>query len=273
VAAVNVPRLRRARPHPSRARFRQRNGWQAAGVEQWISIAGIIGLDTVLASPTRRCLSDPQGLERARAGRILRSLFVCRTKSVASYPEARILVIPPPPIQEASATRRRRYAIELWRDGNSDFGKPASHFTGRHGFPVRRPQSRAASGEFFIPARSVPAIRGLNRTGSRPGPLSCHDRPRSFSTARRPYGVGSIYGKSVHTSFAAAPYQVVMPSRGSHGFRPDSRATSKNDGAQQPGCMMVRSARCEYQPRWAPSLIILDTLYPPRHHRPAGAGF
>ena len=93
------------------------------GVAQVISIAGISALDnsSSLASAGVSYLIlkdwDKRGPEED-----LRSLVIGLNKKLEAIPEARILVIPPPPIQGIGNAAGFAMQIEL-RDGNSDFGK------------------------------------------------------------------------------------------------------------------------------------------------------
>src|SRR6202162_3041784 len=93
------------------------------GVEQVISIAGISALDgsSSLANAGVACLILKEWSERG-PGQDLRSLFVGLNEKLAAIQEAKILVIPPPPIQGIGNAAGFALQIEL-RDGNSDFGK------------------------------------------------------------------------------------------------------------------------------------------------------
>jgi HAE1 family hydrophobic/amphiphilic exporter-1 len=93
------------------------------GVEQVISIAGISALDSSssLANAGVAYLILKDWSARG-PGEDLRSLVVGLNQKLAAIPEARILVIPPPPIQGIGNAAGFAMQIEL-RDGNSDFGK------------------------------------------------------------------------------------------------------------------------------------------------------
>ena len=93
------------------------------GVDQVISIAGISALDnsSSLANAGVAYLILKEWSERG-PGQDLRSLFVGLNQKLAAIPEARILVIPPPPIQGIGNAAGFAMQVEL-RDGNSDFGK------------------------------------------------------------------------------------------------------------------------------------------------------
>jgi HAE1 family hydrophobic/amphiphilic exporter-1 len=93
------------------------------GVEEVISIAGISALDSSssLANAGVAYLILKDWSARG-PGEDLRSLVVGLNQKLAAIPEARILVIPPPPIQGIGNAAGFAMQIEL-RDGNSDFGK------------------------------------------------------------------------------------------------------------------------------------------------------
>jgi hydrophobic/amphiphilic exporter-1 (mainly G- bacteria), HAE1 family len=93
------------------------------GVDQVISIAGISALDnsSSLANAGVAYLVLKEWSARG-PGQDLRSLFVGLNEKMAAIPEARILVIPPPPIQGIGNAAGFAMQVQL-RDGNSDFGK------------------------------------------------------------------------------------------------------------------------------------------------------
>ena len=93
------------------------------GVDQVISIAGISALDnsSSLANAGVAYLILKEWSARG-PGQDLRSLFVGLNEKMSAIPEARILVIPPPPIQGIGNAAGFAMQVQL-RDGNSDFGK------------------------------------------------------------------------------------------------------------------------------------------------------
>jgi len=93
------------------------------GVAQVISIAGISALDnsSSLASAGVAYLILKDWDARG-AGEDLRSLVIGLNKKMEAIPEARIFVLPPPPIQGIGNAAGFAMQVEL-RDGNSDFGK------------------------------------------------------------------------------------------------------------------------------------------------------
>src|SRR3979409_438345 len=93
------------------------------GVDQVISIAGISALDnsSSLANAGVAYLILKEWSARG-PGQDLRSLFVGWNEKMSVIPEARILVIPPPPIQGIGNAAGFAMQVQL-RDGNSDFSK------------------------------------------------------------------------------------------------------------------------------------------------------
>src|ERR1700749_3144687 len=93
------------------------------GVDQVIGIAGISALDnsSSLANAGVAYLILKEWSERGK-GEYFRSLFVGLNEKLAPISQARILVIPPPPIQGIGNAAGFAMQVQL-RDGNSDFGK------------------------------------------------------------------------------------------------------------------------------------------------------
>jgi HAE1 family hydrophobic/amphiphilic exporter-1 len=93
------------------------------GVEQVIGISGISALDnsSSLANAGVAYLILKEWSERG-PGQDLRSLFVGLNEKLSVIEEARILVIPPPPIQGIGNAAGFAMQVQL-RDGNADYGK------------------------------------------------------------------------------------------------------------------------------------------------------
>jgi HAE1 family hydrophobic/amphiphilic exporter-1 len=93
------------------------------GVDQVISIAGISALDSSssLANAGVAYLILKEWSARG-AGEDLRSLFVGLNEKMSGIEEARVLVIPPPPIQGIGNAAGFAMQVQL-RDGNADYGK------------------------------------------------------------------------------------------------------------------------------------------------------
>ncbi|SDO03930.1 efflux RND transporter permease subunit [Afipia sp. GAS231] len=96
---------------------------QTPGVDQVISIAGISALDgsSSLANAGVAYLILKEWSARGQ-GQDLRSLFVGLNEKMSVIQEARILVIPPPPIQGIGNAAGFAMQVQL-RDGNADYGK------------------------------------------------------------------------------------------------------------------------------------------------------
>jgi hydrophobic/amphiphilic exporter-1 (mainly G- bacteria), HAE1 family len=96
---------------------------KSPGVEQVISIAGISALDnsSSLANAGVAYLILKDWSARGE-GEDLRSLVIGLNQKLAAIEEARILVIPPPPIQGIGNAAGFAMQVEL-RDGNADYGK------------------------------------------------------------------------------------------------------------------------------------------------------
>ena len=96
---------------------------KAPGVDQVITIAGISALDnsSSLANAGVAYLILKEWSARG-PGEDLRSLFVGLNEKLSVIEEARILVVPPPPIQGIGNAAGFAMQVQL-RDGNSDFGK------------------------------------------------------------------------------------------------------------------------------------------------------
>ena len=143
------------------------------GVEQVISIAGISALDnsSSLANAGVAYLILKEWSERG-PGQDLRSLFVGLNEKMAAIAEARILVMPPPPIQGIGNAAGFAMQVEL-RDGNSDFGKAAGHHR-RHRRQCADPK-RAAARQFAVPLDGA-AVRRRRRPDQDPD-AACHHRP------------------------------------------------------------------------------------------------
>jgi HAE1 family hydrophobic/amphiphilic exporter-1 len=93
------------------------------GVEQIVTIAGISALDnsSSLANAGVAYLILKDWSARGK-GEDLRSLFTSLNQKLSAIEEARILVIPPPPIQGIGNAAGFAMQVEL-RDGNADYSK------------------------------------------------------------------------------------------------------------------------------------------------------
>src|SRR5437899_720315 len=96
---------------------------KAPGVDQVIAISGISALDNIssLANAGVAYLILKDWSARG-PGEDLRSLVVGLSQKLGAIQQARVLVIPPPPIQGIGNAAGFAMQVEL-RDGNSDFAK------------------------------------------------------------------------------------------------------------------------------------------------------
>jgi hypothetical protein len=120
------------------------------GVDQVISIAGISALDnsSSLANAGVAYLILKEWSARG-AGEDLRSLFVGLNEKMSVIEEARVLVIPPPPIQGIGNAAGFAMQVQL-RDGNADYGK----LQAIAGAIVIKMVVNATPVEFKLPAKS-----------------------------------------------------------------------------------------------------------------------
>src|SRR4051794_15345275 len=96
---------------------------QQAGVEQVMTIAGISVLDASSSLSNAGVAYIVLKEWSARGpGQDLRSLFVALNAKLSAVSEARVLVVPPPPIQGIGNAAGFAMQVEL-RDGSSDYGK------------------------------------------------------------------------------------------------------------------------------------------------------
>ena len=167
------------------------------GVDQVITIAGISALDnsSSLANAGVAYLILKEWSARG-PGQDLRSLFVGLNEKMSAIPEARILVVPPPPIQGIGNAAGFAMQVQL-RDGNADFGKlQADRRRHRREWPDRKARCSASA------RRSVRWCRSSTSrwTGSRPRP--CMSPPTRSSRRCRPTWVRA---SSTSSTSSAAP--------------------------------------------------------------------
>ena len=194
------------------------------GVDQVIAIAGISALDNCssLANAGVAYLILKEWSARG-PGEDLRSLFVGLNEKLSVIQEARILVIPPPPIQGIGNAAGFAMQVQL-RDGNSDFGKLQA-ITGAI-VANAADAKRAAARQFVVPLDGA-AVRRRGRPDQDPDP-ACHHRPDLLDAVL------------LHGFDLRQPVQQVRPHLpglrpGRCAVPPDPARHRKPDGAQQPG--------------------------------------
>src|SRR4029079_7579158 len=156
------------------------------GVDQVISISGISALDSSssLANAGVAYLILKEWSARG-AGEDLRSLFVGLNEKMSAIEEARILVIPPPPIQGIGNAAGFAMQIEL-RDGNSDFSK----LQAITGAIVANAQTQSALQRVNAPFRSM--VPQLDIEVDRIKTQTLHVTPDQIFSALSSY-MGSTY--------------------------------------------------------------------------------
>ena len=194
------------------------------GVEQVIGIAGISALDnsSSLANAGVAYLILKEWSARG-PGQDLRSLFVGLNEKMSAIQEARILVVPPPPIQGIGNAAGFAMQVQL-RDGNADFGK----LQAIAGAMVSNAQiaKRAAARQFVVPFDGA-AVRCRGGPDQDPDP-ACHHRPDLLDAV------------VLHGFELRQPVQQVRPHLpglrpGGFAVSPDPARHRKHDGAQLAG--------------------------------------
>ncbi len=232
------------------------------GVEQVISIAGISALDnsSSLANAGVAYLILKEWSERG-PGQDLRSLFVGLNQKLAAIEEARILVIPPPPIQGIGNAAGFAMQVEL-RDGNSDFGK----LQAMTGAIVANAQTQSALQRVSSPFRSM--VPQFDVEVDRIKTQTLHvTTDQVFST------LASYLGSSYVNQFTKFGRTFQVYTQADSQFRLTLRDIENLMVRNQQGDMVPLGTLATITPSVGPSLISLYNLYPScDHHRPAGAG-
>jgi HAE1 family hydrophobic/amphiphilic exporter-1 len=220
------------------------------GVAQVISIAGISALDNssslASAGVSYLILKD---WDKRGPGEDLRSLVIGLNKKLEAIPEARILVIPPPPIQGIGNAAGFAMQIEL-RDGNSDFGKLQAITQA----VVANAQTQSALQRVSSPFRSM--VPQFDIEVDRIKPRRYTSRPIRSSPR---YRLILAHRTSISSTSSAAPFRS-MP-------RPTQFRLTTNDienltVRNQQGAMIPLGTIATITPTVGPSLISLYNLYP-----------
>ena len=172
----------------------------------------------------RRRLSDPEGMEtRAGAGEDLRSLFVGLNQKMAAIQQARIIVLPPPPIQGIGNAAGFAMQVEL-RDGNADFGK----LQAITGAIVANAQTQSALQRVSSPFRSMVPQFDVESGPDQDPDAARHHRPGVLDT-------GVLSGIVLRQ-----PVQQIRPHfpdlyPGRRAIPPDAARYRESDGSQPAG--------------------------------------
>ncbi|MDR6658195.1 HAE1 family hydrophobic/amphiphilic exporter-1 [Tardiphaga robiniae] len=220
-------------------------------VEQVVTIAGISALDSSssLANAGVAYLILKEWSERG-PGQDLRSLFVGLNESLSVIPEARILVIPPPPIQGIGNAAGFAMQIEL-RDGNADYNK----LQAITGAIVANAQTQSALQRVSSPFRSM--VPQFDIEVDRIKTQTLHvTTDQVFST------LSSYLGSSFVNQFNKFGRTFQVYTQADAKFRLTARDIENLMVRNQQGNMVPLGTVAKITPAVGPSLISLYNLYP-----------
>ena len=232
------------------------------GVDQVISIAGISALDnsSSLANAGVAYLILKEWSARG-PGQDLRSLFVGLNEKLSVIQEARILVIPPPPIQGIGNAAGFAMQVQL-RDGNSDFGK----LQAIAGAIVANAQTQSALQRVSSPFRSM--VPQFDVEVDRVKTQTLHVTTDQIFSA-----LSSYLGSSFVNQFTKFGRTFQVYAQADSQFRLTPRDIEKLMVRNSQGDMIPLGTVAKITPAVGPSLISLYNLYPSAtDHRPAGGG-
>src|SRR5580700_8300385 len=221
------------------------------GVDQTITIAGLSALDnsSSLANGGVAYLILKEWSERG-PGQDLRSLFTGLNQKMSEIPEARILVIPPPPIQGIGNAAGFAMQVEL-RDGNSDFGKLQAITNA----VVRDAQTQSALQRVSSPFRSM--VPQFDVEVDRIKTQTLHvTTDQVFST------LSSYLGSSYINQFNKFGRTFQVYTQADSQFRLNLRDVENLMVRNQQGDMVPLGTLATITPSVGPSLISLYNLYP-----------
>ncbi|MDO9060537.1 MAG: efflux RND transporter permease subunit, partial [Bradyrhizobium sp.] len=221
------------------------------GVDQVITIAGISALDnsSSLANAGVAYLILKEWSARG-PGQDLRSLFVGLNEKMSAIPEARILVVPPPPIQGIGNAAGFAMQVQL-RDGNADFGK----LQAIAGAIVANGQSQSALQRVSSSFRSM--VPQLDVEVDRVKTQTLHvTTDQIFST------LSSYMGSSFVNQFNKFGRTFQVYAQADAQFRLNPRDIEKLMVRNSQGDMIPLGTVARITPAVGPSLISLYNLYP-----------
>ncbi|TKT70108.1 multidrug efflux RND transporter permease subunit [Afipia massiliensis] len=221
------------------------------GVAQVISIAGISALDnsSSLANAGVSYLMLKDWDERG-AGEDLRSLVVGLNKKLEAISEARIFVLPPPPIQGIGNAAGFAMQVEL-RDGNSDFGKLQAITQA----VVANAQTQSALQRVNSPFRSM--VPQFDVEVDRIKTQTLHvTTDQVFST------LASYLGASYVNQFNKFGRTFQVYAQADSQFRLTTKDIENLTVRNQQGAMIPLGTIATITPTVGPSLISLYNLYP-----------
>jgi HAE1 family hydrophobic/amphiphilic exporter-1 len=221
------------------------------GVQHVISIAGISALDgsSSLANAGVAYLILKEWSERG-PGQDLRSLFLGLNDKLAAIDQARILVIPPPPIQGIGNAAGFAMQVQL-RDGNSDFGKLQAITNA----VVANAQTQSALQRVSSPFRS--SVPQFDVEVDRIKTQTLHvTTDQVFST------LASYLGSSFVNQFTKFGRTFQVYTQADSQFRLNLRDIENLMVRNQQGDMVPLGTLATITPSVGPSLISLYNLYP-----------
>jgi HAE1 family hydrophobic/amphiphilic exporter-1 len=221
------------------------------GVDQVITIAGISALDnsSSLANAGVAYLILKEWSARG-PGQDLRSLFVGLNEKMSAIPEARILVVPPPPIQGIGNAAGFAMQVQL-RDGNADFGK----LQAIAGAIVSNGQSQSALQRVSSSFRSM--VPQFDVEVDRVKTQTLHvTTDQIFST------LSSYMGSSFVNQFNKFGRTFQVYAQADSQFRLTPRDIEKLMVRNSQGDMIPLGTVAKITPSVGPSLISLYNLYP-----------
>ncbi|WP_441244124.1 efflux RND transporter permease subunit [Tardiphaga sp. 768_D3_N2_1] len=220
-------------------------------VEQVVTIAGISALDSSssLANAGVAYLILKEWSERG-PGQDLRSLFVGLNESLSVIPEARILVIPPPPIQGIGNAAGFAMQIEL-RDGNADYSK----LQAITGAIVANAQTQSALQRVSSPFRSM--VPQFDIEIDRIKTQTLHVTTDQVFSA-----LSSYLGSSFVNQFNKFGRTFQVYTQADAKFRLTARDIENLMVRNQQGNMIPLGTVAKITPAVGPSLISLYNLYP-----------
>lgn len=221
------------------------------GVAQVISIAGISALDSssslANAGVAYLILKD---WDARGAGEDLRSLVVGLNRKLEAVPEARIIVLPPPPIQGIGNAAGFAMQVEL-RDGNSDFGK----LQAITGAIVANAQTQSALQRVSSPFRSM--VPQFDIEVDRIKTQTLH------VTTDQVFSVLTSYlGSSYVNQFNKFGRTFQIYAQADAQFRLTTKDIENLTVRNQQGAMIPLGTLATITPTVGPSLISLYNLYP-----------
>jgi HAE1 family hydrophobic/amphiphilic exporter-1 len=221
------------------------------GVAQVISIAGISALDNssslANAGVGYLILKD---WDARGAGEDLRSLVVGLNQKMAAIPEARIIVLPPPPIQGIGNAAGFALQVEL-RDGNADYGKLQAITNAI----VANGQTQSSLQRVSSPFRST--VPQFDVEVDRIKTQTLHvTTDQVFST------LASYLGSSYVNQFNKFGRTFQIYAQADSQFRLTTKDIEKLTVRNQQGDMIPLGTLATITPSVGPSLISLYNLYP-----------